>query len=102
MQYLITAYDATDEGALQRRSDARADHLENMKKVQETAMVVCAGAIRNDQEQPVGSYLIMDFADKAQLDAYLANEPYVTANVWGQVKAEPCTVVIQNNERVGK
>lgn len=40
--------------------------------------------------------------DKEQVDAYLANEPYVIEKVWEDVKVEPLNVVILQGEKVGK
>ena len=36
------------------------------------------------------------------LEEYLKSEPYIQANVWADVKAEPMNVVILNGEKVGK
>lgn len=102
MQFMITAYDGTDDNALERRMAVRPQHLANMAKVKENAGVLCAGGILNDEGNPVGSFLIMDFENRGQLDAYLASEPYVTGNVWQNIKTEACSVVILNGEKVGK
>ena len=45
MQFLVTAQDGTDEGALERRMNARPRHLENIRKVKEKGSVICAGGI---------------------------------------------------------
>lgn len=102
MQFIINAYDAKDEGALARRMNARPDHLANIKKVKEKGSVVCAGGITNEKGQPIGSFLVMEYATRALLDEYLENEPYIRAGVWQDVKVEPCSVVIMNDEMVGK
>ena len=41
-----------------------------------------------------GSVLILDFPSRADLDAYLASEPYVVENVWEKVEIETMNVVI--------
>ena len=102
MQFMITAYDGTDDNASERRMTVRPQHLANMAKVKENAGVLCAGGILNDAGKPIGSFLIMDFENREQLDAYLASEPYVTGNVWQDIKTEACNVVIINGEKVGK
>lgn len=102
MQFLITAYDGTDEGALDRRMAVRPRHLANIEKVKETGRVVCAGGITNNEGLPIGSFLTLEFASRELLDDYLANEPYITEGVWQDVKVEPCNVVIMNDEKVGK
>lgn len=102
MQFIIKAYDDTDEGALERRMNARPAHLENIKKVKEKGSVVCAGGITNEKGLPVGSFLIMEFDTKEMFDEYLANEPYVINKVWQDIKVDTCNVVIMNDEMVGK
>ena len=41
-----------------------------------------------------GSALVMDFADRSELDDYLANEPYVQEHVWEKIEIERINVVI--------
>jgi len=41
-------------------------------------------------------------ATRELLEEYLKSEPYIQANVWADVKAEPMNVVILNGEKVGK
>ena len=41
-----------------------------------------------------GSALVVDFADRAALDEYLAGEPYVRERVWERIEVEPLNVVI--------
>ena len=41
-----------------------------------------------------GSVLVMDFADRSELDAYLAGEPYVREHVWEKIEIERMNVVI--------
>ena len=102
MQFMITAYDGTDEGAFARRMNARPRHLENIVKVKENGRVVCAGGLLDDAGKMIGSFLIMEFATKELFDAYLATEPYVTEKVWQDIKVEICNAVIMNDELVGK
>ncbi|MBR6700726.1 MAG: hypothetical protein IKL72_03245 [Firmicutes bacterium] len=98
MQFLITAYDGTDNDALSRRMRVRPSHLENMRKVMENNKILCAGGIISDEGKPVGSFLIMDFPSRESLDKYLETEPYVTEKVWESIKIETCNPVILDNE----
>lgn len=102
MQFIINAYDYTDKDALDRRMAVRPRHLENIKKVMETDKVICAGGLTDENGAMKGSFLVMEFKDRAGLDAYLASEPYVTEGVWEKVEVEPCNAVIVNNEKVGR
>ena len=99
MQYLITAHDGPD--MLEKRMEVRPRHLENMEKLKEAGTVVCAGGILDEAGRLVGSALVLDFASRDLLDAYLASEPYIVEKVWEIVTVEPMHVVILRNETVG-
>lgn len=102
MQFIVYAYDATDEKALERRMAVRPDHLENIKKVKEKGSVICAGGLTNDDGKVIGSFLVMEFANKELFIEYLESEPYIKHGVWDEVKINTCNVVIMNDEKVGK
>ena len=46
-----------------------------------------------------GSALVLDFPDRAALDAYLKNEPYVVEGVWEKIEVETMNVVLVNGEK---
>lgn len=96
MQFMITAYDGTDGDALARRMKVQPQHLENMSKVREMGHVICAGGLLDDDGKMKGSFLIMEFDSRKQLDDYLETEPYMKSNVWQDVRVETCNVVIRN------
>ena len=56
--------------------------------------IVCAGGLLDEEGKAKGSALIMEFPDRAALDAYLASEPYVVEHVWDRVEVETMNVVI--------
>ena len=97
MQVLIRAYDG--ENKLEKRMAVRARHLENMAKV--NGRVICAGGLLDENGKMKGSALILEFAGREQLEAYLASEPYVLEHVWETIEVEPMNVVILNGERAG-
>ena len=43
-----------------------------------------------------GSVLVMDFEDRAGVDAYLKSEPYVKEKVWETITVETMNVVFAN------
>ena len=94
MQFIITAYDGTDPAALSRRMSVRPRHLENIAKVREDGHVICAGGITDSDGQLKGSFLIMEFETREKLDEYMESEPYVTENVWQDIRIEICNVVV--------
>ena len=95
MQFLVKAYDG--EGMLDKRMEVRPRHLEGMKALGKR--VVIAGGLLDDEGKMKGSALVMEFPDRAALDAYLANEPYVVENVWQKIEFEPINVVLVNGEK---
>jgi uncharacterized protein YciI len=89
MQFLITAYDGTDEGALERRMAAREAHLVGARAMKASGSMIVGGAILDDQGRMVGSSCIVEFPDRDAVDAWLAADPYVTGNVWQKIDVQP-------------
>ena len=92
MQFLVIAHDRTDEGALERRMAARPAHIEMGNKYKAEGHHLYAAALLNEQEKMIGSALVVDFPSRKELDAWLAEEPYVTGNVWQKIEITPCRV----------
>ena len=86
MQFVITAYDGPN--MLEKRMEVRPRHLQNLSRLK--GKILCAGGILDEAGKMKGSV------------EYLKSEPYIQANVWADVKAEPMNVVILNGEKVGK
>ena len=98
MQFIVTAYDG--ENKLEKRLEVRPRHLEGMAKLGEH--VVCAGGLLDEEGKMKGSALVLEFADRAALDEYLRNEPYVTEHVWEKIDIEVMNVMILKGEKVKK
>ena len=98
MQFIITAHDG--ENVLDKRMAVRPRHLEGMAKLGEH--IVCAGGLLDDEGKMKGSVLILDFEDRAALDDYLKNEPYVLERVWEKIEIETVNVVIVNGKKVSE
>ncbi len=90
MQFMIKALDG--EGKLAKRMEVRPRHLEGMEKLRSN--IICAGGLLDDEGKMKGSVLILDFPSRAELDSYLAAEPYVVEQVWEKVEVETMNVVI--------
>ena len=90
MQFMIKALDG--EGKLAKRMEVRPRHLEGMEKLRSS--IICAGGLLDDEGKMKGSVLILDFPSRAELDAYLAAEPYVVEHVWEKVEVETMNIVI--------
>lgn len=90
MQFLINAHDHPD--ALPRRLEVREKHIALGDKMRAEGTMLYAAAILDDGGEMKGSMIVCEFPDRAALDAYLEQEPYVTGNVWGVIDIRPCKV----------
>ncbi len=93
-QYLITAYDFTDTDALKRRMDVRPHHIDNIMEMKASGNFVVGGAMLNEEGNPIGSVMILQFETEEQLTAWQQNEPYVTQQVWENVDIKPFKVAV--------
>jgi uncharacterized protein YciI len=91
-QYLITAYDYTDTGALQRRMNVRPFHLDGAKKLKENGNFIIGGAMLSDDGKMIGSIMIMQFETEEELEAWKQSEPYITQKIWESVDIKPFRV----------
>lgn len=89
MQFMITAYDGKDDGALDRRLSVRDAHIEGAKQLKEAGNLIAGGAILNEDDQMIGSTMFVEFDTKAELDQWLASDPYVAGNVWQDINVLP-------------
>lgn len=89
MQWLVIAYDGTDEHAMERRAAARPAHLEGAKVLKEQGHFITGGAILNNAGSMIGSMMLMEFADEPALQAWLQRDPYTVEKVWQKVEVRP-------------
>jgi len=92
MQFLVIAYDGTDEKALDRRMAARQAHLSGIEKMKAEGKALYGVAILGAGDKMAGSVMVVDFPSRADLDAWLKAEPYVTGNVWQKIEVLPARV----------
>ncbi|WNL39247.1 YciI family protein [Halomonas sp. PAMB 3232] len=82
MQYVITAYDFTDDDALARRMANREAHLAGVKKLIAQGHFLSGGAILDDEGRMVGSTVHVAFESRAALDEWIDQDPYTLGRVW--------------------
>lgn len=93
-QWVVIAYDGTDEGAPARRQAVRPAHLANVAPMVEAGQLKAGGAILDDDGRMIGSVTIADLPDRAALDHWLATDPYVTGGVWQRVEVKPFRLAV--------
>ena len=93
MHFLITAFDGKDNEAITRRNNARDQHLEGAKKLIKERKWLYAAAILDDENNMIGSSIIVDYPSKEVLEKeWLKNEPYVVGNIWKEIDIKVCKV----------
>ena len=91
-QYLITAYDHTDDGALKRRMDVRPHHLDGVRELKSKGNYVLGGAILNDEGKMIGSTMILQFENEEELEAWKQGEIYINGKIWESFDIKPFRV----------
>lgn len=92
MQFHILALDATDPDSLNRRMTHRDAHLASIAEYKAKGHMKIGAAIMDDAGKMIGSTLIVEFPDRAAMDAWLKNDPYVVGKVWEKIEVRPCKV----------
>ncbi|MCO6005301.1 YciI family protein [Actinoallomurus purpureus] len=92
MQFLLVAYDGTDDQAIERRLRARAKHVALGDEMVASGQMLYGTAILDDHGKMIGSMVVLDFPAREDLDAWLAVEPYMVGDVWKKVEVRPCRV----------
>ena len=92
MQFVITAYDGTDEHALERRMHARKEHLKSVEKRFKEGNHLYGAALLDEKEKMIGSMMVVNYPSREAVDEWLKEEPYVTGNVWQKIDVKPCMV----------
>ncbi|HSX40050.1 MAG TPA: YciI family protein [Candidatus Saccharimonadales bacterium] len=92
MQFLIIGKDGTDGKAKERRDAARSAHIALGEKFRLSGNMWYGAALWNDNNEMIGSMLLMDFPSRKELQEWLDKEPYVTGEVWKSVEILKCNV----------
>lgn len=92
MQFIIIAQDGNDEQALERRMAARESHMAYSEVAAKTGEQIVAAAMLNQDENMVGSVMIVDFDSIEKVNEWLDTEAYITGDVWQDVQIIPCKV----------
>lgn len=79
--------------ALDVRMANRPAHLDYLNSY--LAQIIIAGPLLDDAgEKPVGSLLVLDFADKGSAEAFAAGDPYAKAGLFQSVSIRPYRKVL--------
>jgi uncharacterized protein YciI len=88
MQFLLIAYDATDDDALARRLSAREAHLAHAEAQKQRGELLYGGAILDAEGKMIGSCGVYEFPDREAMSAAMAQDPYITGKVWNTITVQ--------------
>ncbi len=97
-QFLVIGRDGTDAEAPARRRAARPAHFAGIEGMVAKGEIVSGSAILDDAGNMVGSVVIAEFPSRAELDAWLAREPYVTDGVWQDIEIKPVRIAVRDGK----
>lgn len=83
---MVIARDGTDDDAKSRRAAARPAHLERTAPLVDRGEILL-GAIL-DEAGHCGIGVLADFSTREELDAWLADDPYVTGGMWKDIEVQ--------------
>lgn len=92
MQFIIIGRDGTDAKAKERRLAARAAHIALGEKLRLSGNMWYGAALWDENNEMIGSMLVMDFPSRKELQDWLDKEPYVTGEVWKSFEILKCNV----------
>ncbi len=90
MLFVITAFDRP--GALDKRLEVRPRHLDYLNS--RIAQIKAGGAMLNQNDEPMGSMLIIEAEDQAAAEAFAAADPFAKEGVFERVEVRPWRAVL--------
>ena len=89
MKYLIVAHDGEGAEARALREAVRPRHLSAVETLVAEGRIEVGGALLDEGGAMIGSMMVVDFASRRELDAYLEREPYRAEGVWRTIAVTP-------------
>ena len=88
--FMLACFDKP--GALQLRMATREAHLAYARE--NADIIKLAGAMLDEADQMAGSMFVLDCADRAEAEAFTANDPYQKAGVFERVEVRGYRIAI--------
>ncbi|MFL5337108.1 MAG: YciI family protein [Geminicoccaceae bacterium] len=96
MPFAIMALDKPGSGSV--RTENRPAHLEHLDRY--AARLLAGGAVlADDAATPVGSLIVYDSEDRAEVEAFLAADPFTKAGLFASVSIYPWRKVFFGGRR---
>ena len=91
-QYIVYAWDGTDNDALERRMSARPAHFDCARELKAENNLILGGAMLDDEGKMIGSTMVVQFETEKGLADWMKKEPYITGLVWEKIEVRPFKV----------
>ncbi len=92
LQYIVHAWDGTDDQAHERRMNARPAHFDCARALKTGDNLVIGGAMSDEQGKMIGSMMVVQFETEEKLKDWLKKEPHITGKVWEKIDVRPFKV----------
>ncbi len=92
MYFIVYCIDKPDHGHL--RTENRPAHLDYLNRHRDN-LYTAGPTLDEDGETMTGSLLIVDFPDRAAVEAFAADEPYARAGLFERVDIKPWKMVFE-------
>lgn len=86
MAFMIYCLDKPDH--VETRLANRPAHVEHLTK-HEGRLISAGPLLTDDGQTMIGSLLVVDFAERSEVDAFLAADPYTKAGLFQLVTVKP-------------
>ena len=87
MNYVLIAYDHSDDEAFNRRNACRAEHIANVTRMAKEGNIIYAMAML-DGDKIVGSIVSFEVESEDEVASYVAEDPYTHNQVWDPERIE--------------
>lgn len=82
-QFVIIAYDKTDEGALGRRMIYRDSHTKRISEARKSGNILFGTALLDEKTgEMMGSCMVVSFPTIEDVHKWVNKDPYTTGGVW--------------------
>ena len=98
--FWVTACDAVDEGAYERRTAARKEHLNMLEQRKADGTVRFAAATLGEDGRLNGSMLVVACTNISEAERIVQQDPYVAHNVWREITIVPCRIAPMFNKKM--
>ncbi len=93
MFFIVLTTDKPDSAQI--RADNRPEHLDYLKSFG-TQLVAGGATLTDDGEGMTGSFLLVDMADRAAVEAFAAGDPFAKAGLFAKTEIRRWRKVIFN------